>query len=63
MKSITATLKLLEEKSQNTGIGAIDLFYFLGCFSSGVSYECLQSIWPGSQLEDSVYLFEKLGLL
>ena len=63
MKTIEATLNLLKEKSSGSGLGAIDLFYFLGCFSCGISYECLQSLWPDNSLEDCLYLFEKLGLL
>ena len=63
IKAIEATLTLLKEKSSATQLGAIDLFYFLGCFSSGISYECLFSIWPNNKLDDSLILFEKLGLM
>lgn len=63
IKTIEATLSVLKEKSSTTQLGCLDLFYFLGCFSSGVSHECLQSIWPNNSLDDSLYLFQRLGLM
>lgn len=43
--------------------GAIDLFYFLGSFEQGLRYEDLQNIWPSDLLEESLVIFERLGLL
>ena len=63
VKTIEATLSVLKEKSTTSMLDCQDLFYFLGCFSNGVSYECLQSIWPNNSLDESLYLFQRLGLL
>ena len=63
MKTIEATVILLKQKSGATQLGALDLFYFLGCFSNGIAYESLSKIWPNNTLDESLYLFEKLGLL
>ena len=63
MKTIEATVILLKQKSGATQLGALDLFYFLGSFSNGISYDSLSKIWPNNSLDESLYLFEKLGLL
>ena len=41
MKTIEATLNLLKQNSEGIQCGSLDLFYFLGCFSNGISHELL----------------------
>ena len=62
MKTIEATLEILEQRSEDGQLGALDLFYFIGAFQSGLCYEMLQRIWPNDTLGDHMFLFEKLGL-
>lgn len=53
----------LEERSGSAEIGCIDLFYLLGTFKKGLTYETLKKIWPNDQLDENLHLFEKFGLL
>lgn len=65
-KGIEAVLDLLTERSSSssdTQLGALSLFYFLGCFDQGLTDETLHALWPGHQLDENLYFLKRLGVL
>ena len=62
-RSIEAILKFLTEKSDNTQVSALSLFYFLGCFEAGICEATLTSLMPSKQLSDSLFLLKRMGTI
>lgn len=63
MKTVEATLDMLEQNSVAGCLSALDLFYLIGSFPNGITYEDLKRIWPNNSLEEFITLFERLNLL
>ena len=63
-KTIETIVCFLTEKSIDSQLGALSLFYFFGCFEDGISENTIGALFPRSSLfADQLYLLKRMGII